>query len=255
MTAPVSVVVITKDEQGNIARCLNSVRWAEERIVVDANSEDRTRDIARGLGARVFERAWAGYGPQKNFGLDQATQPWILNVDADEEVTPELAAEIEKRLSGSPAESAFRVYIPTYFMGKVLGHYGRARDEPGHVRLFRKDAGRFDDRRVHEAVQARGRVGWLDCSILHHSYPSVETYWRKIHHYAHLEAEERVLRGRAGNRWFRSAGKLLWMLFWRRGILDGVHATVWICGQAYQEWLTATEANRLLRKSRRRAVA
>ena len=99
MTTPVSVVVITRDEEANIGRCLNSVRWASERIVVDAGSRDQTAAVARELGATVLQRAWPGYGPQKNFGIELATQPWILSIDADEEVTPALATEIEATLS------------------------------------------------------------------------------------------------------------------------------------------------------------
>jgi glycosyltransferase involved in cell wall biosynthesis len=243
------VVVITKNEEANIARCLLSVRWAPETIVVDAFSTDRTADLARQAGARLYQRAWPGYGAQKNFGIAQARLPWILSIDADEQVTPALAEEIEERLQREPVESGYRVYVPTFFMGRPLRHYGRARREPGHLRLFRKDRGRFDGRIVHECVEVEGGVGVLTHPILHFCYPSVRVYWRKIHHYAHLEALDRLARGRRkGNRWFRATGKLGWMLFWRRGVLDGPSAWLWIAGQAYQEWLVTGEAARLRRE-------
>jgi glycosyltransferase involved in cell wall biosynthesis len=239
VTAPVSVVVITRDEEANIERCLNSVRWASERIVVDGGSRDRTVALARELGASVLLRPWPGYGPQKNFGIEQATQPWILSIDADEEVTPALATEIQETLANDVAPVAFRLHRPTFFLGKSLGHYGRAARDPGFIRLFWKDAGRFDSRLVHETVQVRGTVGWLEQPLLHHSYPNLASYWRKIHRYAELEARERRQSGRSGaNRWLRAPAKLAWMLVWRHGLLDGPHAWLWIAGQAYQEWLS-----------------
>lgn len=243
---PVSVVVITKNEERNIERCLRSARWAAETVVVDAYSSDGTAEVARRLGARLFERDWSGYGAQKNFGIAQANEPWILSLDADEEVTPALAQEIGEKLSRAPVESAFRVLRPTYFMGRPLAHYGRAPRDPGLVRLFRKDRGQFDGRIVHEGVQVDGQVGTLTAPILHYCYPDLRTYWRKIHYYARLEARDRLAQGHVrGGRAARAAGKLLWMLVWRRGLLDGPRAWIWIAGQAYQEWLVTAEFARL----------
>jgi glycosyltransferase involved in cell wall biosynthesis len=253
----VSVVVITKNEERNIARCLTSVQWAAETIVVDANSQDRTVELATQLGATTFSRAWPGYGPQKNFGADQATQPWVLSLDADEEASPELAAELEQLFANDRPEAAFRVYVPTLFMGRVLRHYGRAAREPGHIRLYRTDSARFDHRALHETVQVNGPVGWLRSPIMHHCYPSVATYWRKIRYYAPLEAAARTVSGRPlrGNRWIRATAKFGWMMFWRRGIVDGPSAWIWIAGQAYQEWLTTGEVARRQRQPKGTAHA
>src|SRR5438132_8008716 len=182
MTVPVSVVVITKDEERNIERCLRTVDWAAETVVVDAHSTDQTREKAKAMGARVVERDWPGYGPQKNFAVSLASNSWVLNLDADERVTPELAAEIGRAV-GNPEYKAYRVFIPTYFMGRPLKHYGRAPRDPGHIRLFHKDFARFDSRLVHEVVDVDGSVGWLKAPILHYSYPTLGTYWRKIHCY------------------------------------------------------------------------
>ena len=102
MSIPVSVAVITKNEERNIARCLDSVAWAPDRVVVDAFSNDETVHIAESLGARVFLREWEGYAAQKSFAAAQALQPWVLSLDADEMVTPELAAEIERVLKPIP---------------------------------------------------------------------------------------------------------------------------------------------------------
>jgi glycosyltransferase involved in cell wall biosynthesis len=247
MTVPVSVVVITKNEERNIERCLRSVEWAAERVVIDAHSEDLTREKAVVLGARVVERDWQGYGPQKNFGIGLAANAWVFSLDADEEVPADLALEIE-RVVQAPEHKAYRVLRPTFFMGRPLKHYGRAPREPGQVRLFDKQFARFDNRLVHETVQADGTVGLLKAPLWHWCYPRVSIYWRKIHQYAPLEAQERALHWpRLGNPWFRFVGKLGWMLFVRRGILDGPAAWLWIVGQAYQDWLAAGKAIRLRR--------
>jgi glycosyltransferase involved in cell wall biosynthesis len=250
----VSVVVITKNEEANIERCLAGVTWVPEVIVVDADSHDRTAAIARQLGAHVLKREWSGYSAQKNYGIDQATQPWVLSVDADEVVTPALAKEIEQMLL-EPQHDAYRIFRPTYFMGRPLHHYGRGK-EPGHVRLFRRGAGRFDGRLVHETVRIDGPIGTLHAPLLHYSYPTVASYWRKLHQYGPLEAQERLLHGSPrGGRWVRAVGKLGWMLIVRRGIVDGPHAWVWIAGQAYQEWLATGQAARLRRQGAQHAAA
>jgi glycosyltransferase involved in cell wall biosynthesis len=240
MSTPVSVVVITKNEESNIARCLESVVWAPDRVVVDAHSTDATVRIAESLGARVFLREWEGYAAQKSFAAAQARQPWVLSLDADEIVTSELAAEIERVLKANLEESAFSIQIPLYFLGRTLGHYGRARRNPGQVRLFRKSEGRFDGRVVHEAVVVSGSIGMLASPIFHDSYPEgVRTYWRKIHQYARLEARARIAEGRTpGHPWLRAFGRLGWQLVVRHGLLHGPAAWIWISGQAYQEWLT-----------------
>lgn len=240
MSVPLSVAIITKNEEKNIARCLESVAWAQDRVVVDAHSTDSTVRIAESLGARVFLREWDGYSAQKSFAAAQATQQWVLSLDADEIVTPELAAEIERVLKANPEESAFSIRIPLYFLGRQLGQYGRARHDPGHVRLFRKTDGRFNGRVLHEAVVVSGSIGMLTSPIFHDSYPEgVRTYWRKIHHYARLEASARIAESRTpGHPWLRAFGRLGWQLVARRGILHGPAAWIWIAGQAYQEWLT-----------------
>jgi hypothetical protein len=154
-------------------------------------------------------------------------------------VTSTLAIEIEQVIAGTTPYAAFRLYRPTFFMRTALRHYGRAPVEPGQIRLFRKDAGRFNDRMVHETVQVQCAVGWLHAPLLHYSYPTLHAYWTKIHRYARLETQERA-RQRAARpgRTVRAAGKLVWMLIIRGGILDGPPAWLWIAGQAYQEWLS-----------------
>jgi glycosyltransferase involved in cell wall biosynthesis len=247
MSIPLSVAIITKDEERNIARCLESVAWAPDRVVVDAHSNDATVRIAESLGARVFVREWEGYAAQKSFAAAQAKEPWVLSLDADEVVTPELAAEVARVLEADPKEGAFSIQIPLYFLGRQLGHYGRSRRNPGHVRLFRTKDARFDGRLVHEAVIVNGSIGMLTSPIFHDSYPDgMRSYWRKIHHYARLEARVRIAEGwTPGHPWLRAVGRLGWQLVARKGLLHGPAAWVWISGQAYQEWLTTRLSRRL----------
>jgi hypothetical protein len=210
------------------------------------------------MGARVFVREWAGYSAQKNFAVEQATQPWVLNIDADEAVTVGLRNEILRTLAAPDLEEAgFRIRVPLYFLGRQLGHYGRSAHDPGRLRLFRRDRARFDGAVVHEQVLVEGAVGTLREVIFHDSYPSpaLQTYRRKIHHYSRLEARQRVLTGdKAGAPWLRALGRLGWMLLVRRGLMHGPRAWIWIAGQAYQEWLTTAETRRLRRSAAQRAL-
>lgn len=242
------MVVIAQNEERMIEKCLASVGWAAEKIVLDAYSQDRTVELAKRAGARVVQKPWSGFAEQKNYAVSLATQPWILNIDADEQVTPELGIEICKLVSSDDRnESAFSVHIPLYFMGRELGHYGRSPKDPGHVRFFRRGRARFDDAIVHERLVVDGPVGWLTGKIFHESYPepALRSYWRKIHLYAELEARQHAASGTHGSRWVRPAGKLAWMLVARGGILDGPAAWIWIAGQAYMEWLVLGRSRQL----------
>jgi glycosyltransferase involved in cell wall biosynthesis len=245
-------VIVAYNEERHIGRCLASVNWAAEAIVVDSRSQDRSPEVAERMGARVFTRQWAGYSAQKSFGIAQATQPWILNIDADEEVTPALRAEI-LRLLAKPdiPEAGFRIRVPLYFLGRQLGHYGREATDPGRLRLFRNGKACFDGAIVHEQVMVDGPVSSLQEIIFHDSYasPVLRIYWRKIHHYATLEARQRLVGDQQrGGPWLRALGRLAWMLLARKGLLHGPRAWIWIVGQAYQEWLTTAKTRRPRRR-------
>ena len=162
-----------------------------------------------------------------------------------------LATEIRDLVSkGDRNEAAFSALVPLRFMGRELGHYGRLRNDPGQVRLFRRGRAQFDDAIVHERLMVDGEVGWLSGKVFHDSYPepALRNYWKKIHRYAELEARQRALSEKSGSRWVRAIGKLGWMLLIRGGVLDGPAAWIWIAGQAYQEWLVTGLSRRLVRE-------
>ena len=156
-----SVVLITRNEAARIRACLASVsRWADEIVVVDQHSTDGTADICRALGARVIAREMlAGFGEQKNFAIGQATQPWVLSLDADEEVTEALRLEIEAAVARPGTSVGFRMPRLTSYLGRFIRHCGWY---PSPVlRLFQRGRGRFDDALVHEELRVDGPVGDL----------------------------------------------------------------------------------------------
>ncbi len=187
-----SAVVITRNEERNIERCLKSLQFADELVVVDALSEDRTVAIATGLGARVIHREWPGFADQKQFAIDQAEGEWVLLVDADEEVTEALAAEIEVALADGPGESGFRIERKNQFLGKWIDHGPWADDF--QIRLFRKERGHIARRPVHEGVHIDGEPGTLRSPLNHYTHQTLSESFRRLNVYTTLEAAERVSR-------------------------------------------------------------
>ena len=194
-----SVIIITYNEAANIAACLDSVAFADETIVVDSGSTDGTIEIAKAKGAKVLvTQDWPGFGPQKNRALDLATCPWVLSLDADERVSPALAAQILAAIapgtsSGSKAD-AFMIPRLTQFCGQWIRHCGWTPDLV--LRLFRRDKARFSADLVHERVVYSGTsTGRLTSPLLHYSYPTPGHYWRKLEQYSRAWAEQRFARG------------------------------------------------------------
>jgi glycosyltransferase involved in cell wall biosynthesis len=200
-----TVTVITHNERSHIAAALASVSWADEIIVVDSRSTDGTIDIARQHATRVEERDWAGYGAQKNYAADQASNDWILSIDADERVTPELADEIRAVMSRGPV-------APGYLMTRVahyLGRWIRSTDwyPDYHLRLYDRRAARWSERRVHESVEVDGRpkgdkrLPRLRGELLHYPYRDMSDHLRKIDTYTTLAAQEWDAEGKRGTAW------------------------------------------------------
>ena len=166
MTAPrLSAVVITLNEEDHLRRCLESVAWADEIVVVDAESHDKTVQIGREFTDRVIVRPWPGFPAQKNFALEQSTGEWILSLDADEEAAPELRPEITAVIAGSPACHGYAVRRQNMFLGRFIRHGGLYPD--WQVRLFRRGLGHFAERAVHESVTVTGPVGRMRGHLVH----------------------------------------------------------------------------------------
>jgi len=195
LTAKLSAVIVTQNEERNIERCLRSVRFADEIVVVDAFSEDRTAEIARRLGARVVTRTWDGFAPQKQFAIDQAGGEWVLLVDSDEEVSGELAGDIRSAVAQHARPPAgFRIRRSNYFLGEPMPFGPWGKDTT--IRLFRRTLGAVAARPVHEGVRVDGDVGTLDGPLFHHTHQTLSDSFRRLNRYTTLEAVERVGRRR-----------------------------------------------------------
>lgn len=223
-----SVIIITLNEEQNIAECLASVSWADEIIIVDAQSADTTVELAKRFTQKVFVREWKGYGASKTFALEQATHPWVFWLDADERVTPELAKEIQAIVhSGSDKHNGFEVARRAFFIGKWIKHCGWY---PGYViRLFRKESVRFTTTNVHEKVECAGSIGKLRNDLLHFTDDNLFHYYAKFNRYTSLAAKD----VRKGGRRFslydllvRPPFLFFKMYIIRRGFLDGRHGLV-----------------------------
>jgi len=182
-----SVVIITFNEEANLAGTLASVAWADEIVVVDSGSTDRTREIAESANAKVIVEPWKGFAAQKNFALSKATTDWILSLDADEEVELPLADEIRTVLAADPTVSGFWIPRKNFFLGRWMKHGGFYPDRK--LRLFRRGRGQFEDRPVHEDIHLDGTSARLQHHLLHHAYPTLENYIGHMNRYSTLGAE------------------------------------------------------------------
>ena len=200
MPISLSVTLITHNEGANIVDCLKSVAFADEWIVVDSGSTDNTRELAESFGARVVRTdSWPGFGPQKNKALALAKGEWVLSLDADERVSPELAARIRAVIAGEPGAAAVRGYELSR-LSRFCGQWMRHGDwYPDRVtRLFRRDSGRFTDDQVHERVVVDGPTGRLAGHLLHETMPSLDDAIDKMNRYSRGRAIDKVRGGKRG---------------------------------------------------------
>jgi glycosyltransferase involved in cell wall biosynthesis len=182
-----SVIIIAKNAEATIRRCLESVAWADEIVVVENGSADRTADICRESGATVRQTPdWPGFGPQKNRALDLARGDWVLSLDTDEWVTPELRAGIARAIAAPGGNAAFRFPRRSSFCGRFMRHSGWW---PDYVtRLFRRETARFSDALVHEKLIVSGAVGTLAQPILHETITDLDQVLVKINTYSTASA-------------------------------------------------------------------
>jgi len=246
-----SVVIITFNEEANISHTLQSVQplvadGKGEIVVVDSGSTDRTVEVAKSFGAKVFVEEWKGFAAQKNSAIDKATGDWILSLDADEEVDPELIGALtgsggDRPSSGAPYEgcltlgsgraqsvrgapAGFTLRRRNLFLGRWI-KYGGFWPDP-KLRLFQRGTGRFESRLVHEDVRVTGQVGRISAgAIIHHSYPTLSDYVEHMNRYSSLGAEMVVAKGTVGfsfvNIVLRPLFTFIYNYFFRLGFLDG----------------------------------
>lgn len=191
--ARLSAIIITRNEAANIAACLDTLSFCDERIVVDCGSSDDTVALARAAGARVAHRDWTGFGAQKNYALSLATGDWVLSIDADERVSPALATAIRMATAGGGAEG-FEMPRRSTFCGREMRHSGWSPDYV--LRLFRRGRARFTDDIVHERVVCSGKVGRLTEALIHHPVRRLEDAIARMDSYSTAGARKMIERGR-----------------------------------------------------------
>ena len=230
MSPKLSVAIITFNEESNIRRTLESVTWADEIVIVDSGSTDRTVAICREFTDKVLHQDWLGFARQKNVAIDRTTGDWVLSLDADEPVEPLLAEEIRDIIASSSALDGYFIPRKTFFLGKQVRFGGWYPDY--NLRLFRKGRGRFEDRAVHEAVKVQGQTGRTGYAILHYAYPDLESYMSSINKYSSLAVQ---IMGERGIGAFRTStlnilGRPLFTFLlkyiFRLGFLDGKHGLI-----------------------------
>ncbi|MGA7161513.1 MAG: glycosyltransferase family 2 protein [Bacteroidota bacterium] len=186
----ISAVIVTFNEEKNIERCLLSLQWVDELIVVDAFSDDRTVEICRRLNAKVVQKKWEGYALQKQFALSMASHTWVLLMDADEEAPPELHREIKTVISTDSEISGYEIARKSFFLGQWMKYGGWY---PGYqLRLFLKSKAFIPQRPVHEGVEVQGTVGRLRNPLNHYTYYSLAQYLGKLNDYTSLDVMNRL---------------------------------------------------------------
>jgi glycosyltransferase involved in cell wall biosynthesis len=219
----VSAIVITKNAERTIRRCLESLAWTDEIIVVDSGSTDRTLEICRELGAQVHQTSdWPGHGPQKNRALDRARGEWVISLDSDEWMTPELKAEVERTLAAPSGKAAFAIPRRSSFCGRFMRHSGWWPDYV--VRLFRRQAARFSEDHTHDRLIVNGPTGRLKCPIMHEAITDLDQMLAKMNLYSTASAQMFYRSGRRASL-FTALVHGGWAFFrtyvLRLGFLDG----------------------------------
>lgn len=277
--SPISVLIPTLNEAANLPACIASVRFCNEIVVVDSGSTDGSQDLARAAGAAVEDFHWdGGYPKKKNWALAHLPwrNEWVLILDADERITPALAAELHSTVA-APSFDGYYLNRRFYFLDGWLDHCGYF--PSWNLRFFRHRLGRYEipagqaqtdsgDNEVHEHVQLRGRSGYLSAPMDHYAFPSVEAWVEKHNRYSNWEARaalappsdsncalepglarKRRLKSIARNLPFRPALRFCYHYFWRAGILDGYRGFVFCRLLAFYEFLTAVKTQELKRRN------
>jgi glycosyltransferase involved in cell wall biosynthesis len=218
-----SVTIICKNEEENIRECLESVKWADEIILVDSLSTDKTVEIAKEYTDKIFTEEWMGFARQREFALAKASNEWIFPLDADERCSNELKEEIYNIINSSSTFAGYRIPRKTFFLGKWIKHCGWY---PGYqTRLFRKDKTKVTDRLVHEGYEVSGEMGFLKGDILHYSVTSITDYMRKVNQYSSLQAVEKAEKKeiKFTDLLLRPVAAHIQNFIFKKGFLDGIH--------------------------------
>ena len=246
-----SVTIITLNEEQNIRDALESVKWADEIVVVDSGSADRTVEICKEYTDRVFYNQWPGHIAQKNLAIDKAAHQWILSIDADERVTPELAAEIKEVLKG-PKADAYSVPRHVFYLGRWINHSGWYPDRK--IRLFRSDKGRWGGIDPHDTVIVNGEVNCLKGDLIHYSFRDIAHHINTMNSFTTIASKEYVKLGkrfRFRDILFRPFFMFLKSYVLKQGFRDGLPGIIIAVTAGYHVFMKYAKRWELSRTQRR----
>lgn len=249
---PISLVIIARNEATRLKACVESVPFADETVVVDSGSSDDTVAVAESLGCRVVHQDWLGYGPQKQFAVDQARHDWVLCLDADERLSDALAREIAELFTAEPPNAAYQMPRCNRFLGRWLRHGEGYPDRS--LRLFDRRHARWSKDAVHEKVVAEAPPGRLAGDLLHESQETLDDYLDKQNRYTTLQAQrlfEQGYRAGVGQLLFSPVLRFLKMYLLRLGLLDGLPGLVHILIGCQNSFLKYAKLRELQQRTRR----
>lgn len=237
MKKKISAVIITNNEEKNIERCIKSLDFIDEILILDSGSTDKTLEICSKYKCKVIENEWLGFGPTKKMAVDNASYDWILSIDADEVVSEELKNELIELLE-STHYNAFNIKRKSFYLGKLINHCGWASDYP--LRLFDRRYGNFNEKPVHESVIVKCERGRIESPLYHFTYPTIGSHISKINRYTDLSAAELIKEGKQYSIFaslFFGFNKFLKMYFLKLGFLDGKEGLILCINSAYGIYL------------------
>jgi glycosyltransferase involved in cell wall biosynthesis len=250
----ITAAIIALNEERNLAGLLPQLDWADQIVLVDGGSTDRTLRIARRYGCRVALRSLDTYARQRNYALKLATGDWVLSIDADERPTEAFITEM-RDAAAQTRSAAYRVPIHSTIFGRRLRWSGTQDDRP--VRLFRRGAASWIGD-VHEVLQVNGRIGRFRHGFDHQTLPDLDSFLTKVHRYTWLQAQARVAAGRlprACDLWLAPLREVFRRLIWKRGLLDGPEGWSFCLLSGLSEWILAQRHRRLWQAAAERTVS
>lgn len=220
---PISICILTYNEESNLRACLETVRWAQEILVLDSGSTDKTVEIAKGFGTRLLYRPFTNFPDQRNYHFAEASFPWVFYLDADERVPAPLAQEIEKAFSmGEPACSGFSLPRLSYYLGRPIRHSGWYPDRT--LRLFHREKAKWSSQSLHAKLLVEGKIVELQNEMLHYPYRNLSHHLTKMNSYTSISAQEKFEAGKRVGVWGAIAAgpwRFAKSYFFQRGFLDG----------------------------------
>lgn len=223
----VSACLVTHNEEANIGRCLKSLDWVNEIVIIDDFSTDATVEIASAFSGRIFRHPWKGHIEQKNFAIDQASCDWVFCIDADEEVSPELRQAILEVLRKNTRAAGYFVPRRVRYLGTWINHSGWYPDYK--LRLFKRSAGRWSGINPHDCVQLHGKAEYLRGDLYHYPYRDLSDHLSTMNHYTSISAQELHIRGRRfqwRDLFFHPLARFIRMFFLKFGFMDGIRGLI-----------------------------